>query len=730
MKAAAFVVVFLLGAQDDPLKGELPRLKATEPKDAAATFRLKPGYRIELVAAEPLVASPVDMAFDEEGRLWIAEMIDYPFGDREGNPPQGRIVVLEDKDGDGRYDTRRVVADHLRWPTGLACWDGGVFVISVPDLLYVKDGRRDVVATGFGAQNVQGLANNPKWGLDHWFTASAGTNGGRLRRKDGSEFTVNGRDFRFRPTGEIEPVSGGGQFGSSFDDFGRRFVCSNSVQARHVVLDDAFLVRNPYYAVKAVTASIAQDGDAGPVFRSSPDEPWRVVRTRLRVTGQVRGLVEGGGRPSGYFTSATGITYWRGNLYVGEVAGNLVHRKSLAPSGSTFRADRMDKESEFLASSDIWFRPVNFAQGPDGGLYVCDMYRECIEHPESLPESIKKHLELTSGKDRGRIWRIVPEDAPKLTASRIRTMEESVAALARAEAWSRETGARLLFQGQDKAAVPLIEKLLAHERPETRVAALCALDGLGVRRGEALLADPVPAVREHAVRLSAPEALFDFIEGDPRVRLALVVRLADSKDPRAAAAIAKFKEGADAWLKAAIAVASGEKSAETVRKPSTAPATPVPGTSGDRKKAVEAYRDVLEKKGDAKAGHAVYQKACVGCHRAGPEGSDVGPAFVTVKQRSAEEILVAILDPNREVNPQYVSTRILTTDGSVVDGIVAAETATTVTLKREKGETETILKVKIEKMVRSAFSLMPEGLEKAIDLQQMADLIAFIRESP
>src|SRR5438270_2545933 len=123
------LLLLLLAAPQD-FKDELPRLKPHEPSEAITTFKLQAGYHLSLVAAEPLVASPVDMAFDEEGRLWVVEMIDYPFNEAEGNPPQGRVVMLEDTKGDGRFDTRRVIADKIGWPTGLALWDGGAFVIA------------------------------------------------------------------------------------------------------------------------------------------------------------------------------------------------------------------------------------------------------------------------------------------------------------------------------------------------------------------------------------------------------------------------------------------------------------------------------------------------------------------------------------------------------------------------------------------------------------------------
>ena len=168
---------------------------------------------------------------------------------------------------------------------------------------------------------------------------------------------------------------------------------------------------------------IAADGPAAEVYRASPEEPWRVIRTRWRISGLAPGVVEGGGRSAGYFTGATGVTIFRGNAYgtayvgdafIGDAGGNLVHHKRIRRSEKDpleLIAERPadEKKIEFVASTDNWFRPVDFANAPDGTLYIADMYRETIEHPWSIPEQIKQYLDLNSGNDRGRIYRIAPD---------------------------------------------------------------------------------------------------------------------------------------------------------------------------------------------------------------------------------------------------------------------------------------------------------------------------------
>ena len=527
---------------------QLPRLKATGPEAALKQFQLAEGFRIELVAAEPDVMDPVSMSFDAQGRLYIIEMIGYP---ERRDARLGRVRRLEDLDGDGRFEKSVVFAKNLAWPTAVHCWDGGVFVLASPDLLFLRDTDEDgeadqqrVVLTGFGKGrprlNIQGLPNSLRWGLDNRIHGVTSSNGAVLSAPGEPPLQLRGSDFSFDPrTGKVRMEMGGGQHGASFDAHGRRFVCSNS---RHIqtVLYEARYAANPYFSMPSARKSIAADGDAAPVFRLSPDEPWRIVRTRWRIAGKVPGPLEGGGRVSGYFTAATGITVDRGglfggnNVFVADTGSNLVHRKLLSsqPDHVYPKAERSEAErvTEFLASPDNWFRPVQLANGPDGGLYILDMYREVIEHPWSLPEEIKKHLDLYSGSDRGRVWRILPDGLGRIPPPKLdgASSNRLVQALASANGWVRDTAARLLYHRQDATVVEDLLRLAADSQQSLGgLHALYALSGQDALPVSALLralGDPSPALRQHALKLAEP----NLRRGDPTLAAAVLAMTADT----------------------------------------------------------------------------------------------------------------------------------------------------------------------------------------------------------
>lgn len=547
---------------------ELPHYPAVAPKDAVGTWRVKPGFRIELAASEPQVRDPIAVCFDERGRMFVCEMIDYSEM-RDADPHLGRVSVLEDKDGDGYYETSTVFADNLPWPTGLIWANGGLYVAATPDIWRFedRDGNgfaevRTKVFTGFGTGlkllNVQGLLNSLQWGPDNRVHLLAGGgNRGVVScpvRPDLAGRELGGQDFWFDPlTHEFGLEPGGAQYGMSFDDFGRKFGCSNSDHLQSWVYTDPVpaTAETPVIPMPSPRMSIAKDGGAAEVFRISPDEPWRIVRTRWRVAGAVPGSVEGGGRVSGYFTGATGTTIYRGDAYgpdfvnnsfTGDAGGQLVHRKriSVAQDGVTLTGERPADEAniEFAASSDTWVRVVNFANAPDGCLHICDMYREVIEHPWSIPDEIKKHLDLNNGNDRGRVYRIVPDNpnwrrrstSPGLaeadTARLVKTLEHP-------NGWHRDTASRLLFEKKPAAAVALLEALLKESgKPVAKLHALSLLranNALTENHMQGAFADPSPAVRERALLLagSAPRS-----KSPARDTLAALARLASDPDAR------------------------------------------------------------------------------------------------------------------------------------------------------------------------------------------------------
>jgi putative membrane-bound dehydrogenase-like protein len=948
---------------------ELPRIKPLEPAAALKAIQVAPGFRLQLIASEPLIRSPVALDIDEDGRLFVAEFPEYNMHDRPDFKERGCIKMLEDTDGDGVYDKATIYVDDVPAAVAVACYDGGVFVGTVPNILYCKDtngdGKADVrkiVYTGF-ARDLAGEAmlNSFRWGLENRFHLSASMAGGSVRRADEPKspaVSVKGQGILFDPaTYQFELTTGAGQHGMSMDDWGRKLVCDNSNPIHMIMYDGRYLARNPYVQAPPPRLDINADGRVR-LHRLSPNEPWRIVRTRLRSTGVVNGPTEGG-QVSGHFTGSTGVSVYRGdafppeyrgNVFVGEVANNLVYRARLEPNGVGLVARRADPNREFLAATDTWFRPAQFANAPDGTLYVIDMYRELIETTVSIPPFITKHLDPSSGFDRGRIYRVVPDGfkspaPPRLSKA---STAELVALLENANGWHRDTGSRLLYQRQDRSAVAELDRLATTSKsPLGRLHALYALDGLKaleVRHVLAALKDTEPRLREHALRLAEryganpevrPHLLALTEDPDGRVRYQLAFSLGSVPGEAGTRALLRLAErdGKDSWarfailtasrdraaeltrqilmkrgegwrplvlalaaqigaanqpdevagllkviddlptvdasagrelltsflgklpaaardrlkgagraevivkelLTNAVKVAADEKQAETARaaavrtlgladfgavqknfasllsfrqpeavqratletlsrfERSEVPALVLdawPGLSptlrataaetlfarpawvhafldgveqgnvktGDldpariallkasadarvkartekllagaglskRTEVVANYRKALDLGGDAANGKQLFKKVCSTCHRLEGVGDAVGPDLTSIRNRGNETILLNVLDPNREVLPQYVVYAAVTDSGRTLTGLISAETATSITLRRADGTSETLLRVQIEELRSTGLSFMPEGIEQQVDVRGMADLLAYL----
>ncbi len=1016
LTALTLVTLAATAAEPDLRPEDLPHFPPVEPADIAGSFELRPGFHIELAAAEPEVLDPVALSFDAQGRLYVVEMRDYS----ERRPERlGRVRRLEDRNGDGRFETSTVFLDNLPWPTAVTCWNDGVFVGSTPDVLYARDtdgdGRADIretVFTGFASDfapyatnklNVQAMMNSLQWGPDCRIHGCGGMNGGRIQRVD-SPFTrawrqphlppntpatnppldLRGRDFSFDPvTLELRLETGGGQHGMSFDDTGRKFLCSNSDHLQITRYDQRYASRETWFSPPPARVSIAADGPAAAVFRISPEEPWRVIRTRWRVTGLVQGLIEGGGRSSGYFTSATGITVYRGDAYgpdytgdvfIADCGSNLVHRKKIRAAGCDLVGERPHDEQgrEFLASRDTWFRPVQFANAPDGCLWILDMYREVIEHPWSIPPNLKRLIDLNSGNDRGRLIRIVPDSLPVRRSVNLAalTTPERVATLAHPNGWHRDTAARLLAETRDPAAIPLLRNLTRDTLRTPPIARFHALELLAhLHPHPALtpddlataLADPAPQVRRLAIRLtestfprSHPHPLPDTLANlltqrlhdTAEVRLQLAFSLGSIHHPNPLELLAPLILNAHAHpaeslvvdaalssvgdqvaalftriaqppgnhpqsqphepnlrllpdlaerigrrnhpaetsvalhqiaalgtsapaLHTALRLAEGLRAAgkslahadadaanllkpladATLRDVSSGSGLPQPeairflahlpasqtasalqaalqanrtpttqlaavevllqqqpeptafnailaawptlatearnaflnsalrrpsstrrtleairdrtieirslsashvatlrghsdpairtlalqqlgAPAASRHDAVAALLPALTLRGDPERGRAIHETQCATCHRLQGRGFALGPDLESVQSQPPEKLLVGILDPNREVQPTFLSVTIETTDGESLTGLPVTDTPAGITLLQAGGIQHEIPRARIASVKPDGRSLMPEGFEATLTPQQMADLLAALTGSP
>jgi putative membrane-bound dehydrogenase-like protein len=534
------------------------RIPPKEPDKALKTFKLQPGFQIELVASEPLIRDPVAIDFDELGRMYVVqypEFNEYSF--KKGFRPTGAVKLLEDTNGDGSFDTSTLFLDKIAFPTAVACYDGGVFVGAAPDILYCKDtngdGRSDVrerVLTGFARDFAGGgLLNSFRWGLDnriHIATSFAGGNIRRADRPNDAPLSVRSRGVILDPrTREFELTSGGGQHGLGIDEWGRKFLCSNVNPIQLLMYDGRYIARNPFFSPPAAAVNINREGRLAKLHRISPLEPWRIERSRMVAADRPD---DEGGKPGGLFTSSSGITIYRGdawpkayqgNLFVGEVANNLVYRAKLEANGIGVVARRADRDNEFLASTDIWFRPVQLANAPDGNLYVVDMYRELIEGAAFVPKRVLGELDASSGTDRGRIYRIarVPQAADSANNERksslrslLRKMstKDLVASLEHRNGWHRDTAARLLYERQDRRAVGVLRALAADSQtPVGRVHAMYALNGLERLLPKTVLPrlhDTHLEVRIHALQLSE-----SFVKDTPELRKELYSMVDDAE---------------------------------------------------------------------------------------------------------------------------------------------------------------------------------------------------------
>lgn len=481
------------------------------------TFELPAGFRAELVAAEPLVTTPIQIQFDHRGRLWVVEMNAYmpnPEG-RGEREPRGDIVILTDTDGDGRMDHRTVFAEHLVMPRSLMLYGDGAVVAVPPKLIWFRDtdgdGKADqqaLLATDFATEddhekhgdraNPEHASNSPTWALDNLI------------------YAANHRSrYRILPDGtwRAEPSAFRGQWGLSQDDYGRLYYDSNSDWLRGDFIPDQYLTRNPNLrGAVGVDAQLISDQRVWP----------------RRVTpGVNRGYQPGTLNSNGRLakcTAACGPVVYRGDQFPAEFKGdvfacepsaNLIRRFKVQEADGVLTARNAYDEAEFLTSTDERFRPVNLANGPDGALYVVDIARGLIQHHIYLTSYLRQQLEsraMTTPINCGRIYRIVHAARPARPEllGVAPTTGELVARLQHASGFWRDRAQQLLVERHDLSVVEPLRKLVRDVvgvTPLGRLHALWTLDGLGQSDLSTLTAavqDPNSRVRMASLRQLEP----------------------------------------------------------------------------------------------------------------------------------------------------------------------------------------------------------------------------------
>lgn len=951
-----------------------PEVSPMSPEESLAATHVRPGYELQLVASEPLVKDPVAIAWGADGRLWVAEMADYPYGMDGKGKPGGRIRCLRDTNGDGKYDQSTLFLDNISFPNGVMPWRNGILVTAAPEIFYAEDtngdgvaDKRDVIFSGFLEGNQQLRVNGLRWGLDNWIYCASGAHHGGYgadrkikSAKTGKLIAIGARDFRFHPeTGKLDPQSGPSQFGRNRDDWGNWFGEQNSYPLWHFVLDDRYLRRNPHIASPDPRKQLV-------VPRNPKVYPATDPQKRFHSFEH-----------SGRYTSACSAMIYRDDLlfpradqqhaFTCEPFHNLVQHNIIKEQGVSFvsHRDPAEKPYDFFASEDRWTRPVMARTGPDGALWVVDMYRYMIEHPDWLTPEGRKELKpfYRHGDDRGRIYRVVKQGTPVRPVPDFTQMStpDLVAALNSPNGIQRDLASQTLQWRNDPAAIePLTQLVQQGKSPLTRLQALCTLDGLSQLSADILqagLTDQNSGVRRHAIRLSESlaethpglitQALKLSNDADAKTRLQLAYSLGEWNTAASAQTIAQMliehsnetyhsaailsslhqqniagvmqaalaqKEspaarnvigelltlsvamrqapvtqnalekivGLDvhehfAWQCRNIArvldalkaqksslfhlvdqktsqgktllsqIASLKQQAREIafdaeadqadriaairllgRDDATreqelqelgslvAPQIPFPiqsaavkhlGTfsedaiseillsawdshgprlrseilsllisrpnwtsrlldtiesgqmgaadinasvrqtlagsrdakikarvkkllansgNADRRSVIKAHQPVLAMKGVPGRGIPLFKKHCATCHKMDNVGVDIGPNLRSITDRKPASLLTSILDPSASVDGKYVTYIAVTQDGLTFTGMMGSETGNSITLIAQAEKKKTILRGQLEEIRSTGKSLMPDGLEKELSAQDLADLIAYI----
>lgn len=436
------------------------------PRDSLNLFETEPGFQIELVASEPQVVDPVSMQMDESGRMWVVEMRDYPTKD---DTPRSRIVVLQDNDKDGFFESSTVFADKLLFATGVQPWQDGALATVQGKLIMLRDTDGDLKADttevwldGFAAENPQLRANHPTIAADGWLYIASGLRGGKVKssvpfsKSAPQEVDLSGCDLRLHMlTGQIESIAGPSQFGLSFDRTGNRYGCSNRQPCLEIVSERSDIGLSPLAGLAGSTHEVSKGETASRVLPLV--NAWTTSNLH-----------------AGQFTAACGVLVTHSRHFASpdspfataltcEPTGGLVQRKAIARVDGKSNVIPETWDREWVASRDPWFRPVDLYEGPNGDIYIVDMYRAVIEHPDWVPVELKNRPDQKFGDAHGRIYRVKrksPVDSIKAATKTPKSLAPD-AWLEHPDAWNRSVATRRILQSMHQGAnTPAINELV------------------------------------------------------------------------------------------------------------------------------------------------------------------------------------------------------------------------------------------------------------------------------
>jgi putative membrane-bound dehydrogenase-like protein len=479
----------------------------SEESSIPASFQIEKGFSMKLVASEPLIKDPVDLEFNEKGEAFVLEMPGYPFEDQ-----QSRIILLKDKNNDGVYDENVIYAEGLQLASSILPYKKGVLVAAPPFLLHVIDTNGDEIAdktdtlmSGFSTGNLQHNYNGLTYGIDNWIYAANGGNSGQpfWWGDSSSVIDLRGEDFRFNLDKHLMERIGesSGGFGLAINEWGHIFETHNLEHISQSVFHQNYIGSTPL-SIRHTLSNISDHEENG----LSRIYPIGAQESRVNHPEQ-----------SGYFSGSCGISHYGGGsfgseydhtIWLADVVLNLIHIDKISNHGSASTASRVMEKREFLASTDRSFRPVNMTVGPNGDMYIVDMYREVIEHPEWIPDDIEATLDLHAGKNQGRIYQISKTESAsdKVDMSKFKSIDGLIKSLGDSNQWMRSSAHRLLMEDKlNQTESKLLAKALDDENSFMRLHALWILSEQNLLTQTQLIAkmqDAVSGIRENALKIS------------------------------------------------------------------------------------------------------------------------------------------------------------------------------------------------------------------------------------